>query len=38
LVEFFDDVAVNENAVTVITDEAVRIHLDLALLQQQLQF
>jgi len=38
LVEFFDDTAVDQHTVSVVTDEAVRVHLDLTLFQQQLQF
>jgi len=38
LVKFFNDTAVDQNTVSVVTDEAMGIDLDLTLFQQQLQF
>ena len=37
LVQFFDDAAVDQHAVSIVADEAVSVDLDLALFQQQLQ-
>jgi len=38
LVKFLNDTTMNENTVSVVTDEAMSVDLDLTLFQQQLQF